>query len=181
MRITCLNLLTSSALGADVSPPVGPPRPSSSFSLASASSSSFWYLSRHWVAVLPTMGAIVLHCVGISFARCSSLSSSSFDHSILRMPGSSHSAHLALHCLGVFRASSDETRAHWFSPYLETEALRISSSMFVLKPTLIRFQHGNDHEIGNLPHSPFHHGHPDGLWITAQELIVATAHSTCTL
>lgn len=127
-----LSFLTSSALGAAVSPPSGPPSPSSSFSLASASSSSFWYLSRHCVAVRPTIGAIVRHCVGINFARCRSFSSSSFDHSIFRMPGSSHSDHRALHCLGVFRASSEETRAHWFRPYFETEALRISSSMLVL-------------------------------------------------
>ena len=66
------------------------------------------------------MGAIVLHCVGISFARCSSFSSSSLDHSILRIPGSNHSDHRALHCLGVLRARSEETRAHWFNPYLET-------------------------------------------------------------
>ena len=34
------------------------------------------YRSRHWAAVLPTIGAIVLHWVGISLARCSSFSSS---------------------------------------------------------------------------------------------------------
>lgn len=76
------------------------------------------------------------HCVGINFARCKSFSSSSLDHSIFRMPGSNHSDHLALHCFGVFRARSDETRAHWFKPYLETEALRISSSMLVHTPPL---------------------------------------------
>lgn len=65
-------------------------------------------------------------------ARCSSFSSSSLLHSTFLMPGSSHSDHLALHCFGVLRASSDETRAHWFRPYLETAALRISSSMLVL-------------------------------------------------
>ena len=120
MFLSYLNLLTSSALGAAASPPSGPPRPSSSFSLASASSSNFWYLSKHCVAVLPTIGAIVLHCVGINLARCNSFSSSSFDHSILRIPGSNHSDHRALHCLGVLRARSEETRAHWFKPYLET-------------------------------------------------------------
>jgi hypothetical protein len=82
------------------------------------------------------MGAIVRHCVGINFARCSNFSSSSLDHSILRMPGSSHSDHRALHCLGVFRARSEDTRAHWFRPYFETEALRISSSMLVQTPPL---------------------------------------------
>lgn len=85
------------------------------------------------MAVLPTIGAIVLHCVGINFARWSNFSSSSFDHSIFRMPGSSHSDHRALHCFGVFRASRDDTRAHWLRPYFETEALRISSSMLVLE------------------------------------------------
>jgi hypothetical protein len=82
------------------------------------------------------MGAIVRHWVGINFARWSSFSSSSLDHSILRMPGSSHSDHRALHCFGVFRARSDDTRAHWFRPYFETEALRISSSMLVQTPPL---------------------------------------------
>jgi hypothetical protein len=56
----------------------GPARPNSSFSFASASSNSFWYLSRHCVAVLPTIGAMVLHCVGINLARCSSFSSSAY-------------------------------------------------------------------------------------------------------
>lgn len=68
----------------------------------------------------------------MSLAKWRSFSSSSFDHSIFRIPGSSHSDHLALHCLGVFRANSEETRAHWFNPYFDTEALRISSSMLVL-------------------------------------------------
>lgn len=68
------------------------------------------------------------------------------------MPGSSHSLHRALHCFGVFLASSDETRAHCCNPYFETEvelvpmlktkgyrlpeALSISSSTFVQTPPL---------------------------------------------
>ena len=48
-------------------------------------------LSRHWVAVLPIIGAIVLHCVGISLARCSNFSSSSRLHSVFLIDGSSHS------------------------------------------------------------------------------------------
>ena len=77
----------------------------------------------------PTMGAIVRHCVGISFAMCSSFSSSSRDHSIFLIDGSSHSYQRALHCFGVFLTSRDEMRAHWFIPYLDTAALRISSSV----------------------------------------------------
>lgn len=34
------------------------------------------------------------------------------------MAGSSHSYHRALHCLALLRTSSEEMRAHWFSPYL---------------------------------------------------------------
>ena len=68
-----LSLRTSSALG-PASP--GPANPSSSFSFASASSNNFWYRSKHCVAVRPTIGAIVRHCVGINFARCNSFSSS---------------------------------------------------------------------------------------------------------
>ncbi|KAL1835053.1 hypothetical protein VTK73DRAFT_6363 [Phialemonium thermophilum] len=79
---------------------------------------------------------MVRHWVGISLARCSSFSSSSLLHSIFLMLGSSHSFHRALHCLGVLRASSDDTRAHWLRPYLDTEALRISSSMLVHTPPL---------------------------------------------
>ena len=75
------------------------------------------------------MGAIVRHCVGISFAMCSSFSSSSRDHSIFLIDGSSHSYQRALHCFGVFLTSRDEMRAHWFIPYLDTAALRISSSV----------------------------------------------------
>jgi hypothetical protein len=33
----------------------------------------------------------------------------------------------ALHCLADLRTSSDEMRAHWFSPYFITAAFRISS------------------------------------------------------
>ena len=76
------------------------------------------------------------HCVGIILARWSSFSSSSLLHSIFLMLGSSHSFQRALHCLGVLRASSEDTRAHWLRPYLETEALRISSSMLVHTPPL---------------------------------------------
>lgn len=49
------------------------------------------YLSRHWAAVRPTMGAMVLHWVGMSLAKWSSFSSSSRPHSVFLMLGSSHS------------------------------------------------------------------------------------------
>lgn len=49
------------------------------------------HLSRHCAGVRPTMGAMVRHCVGMSFARCSSFSSSSRVHSVFLMLGSSHS------------------------------------------------------------------------------------------
>ena len=72
------------------------------------------------------------------------------------MPGSSHSLQRALHCFGVFLASSDDTRAHCCNPYFETddglvlrykelmtreephspEAFKISSSIFVQTPPL---------------------------------------------
>jgi hypothetical protein len=147
-----LNFLMSSADGAEASSP-SPATPSSWLSRASASSSNLpqnqhhhgrvpairthaLYRSKHWVAVLPTIGAIVLHCVGINFARCSNFSSSSRDHSTFRMLGSSHSDHRALHWLADFRARRDDTRCHWLSPYLETAALRISSSTFVQTPPL---------------------------------------------
>lgn len=60
------------------------------------------------------------------------------------MEGSSHSYHLALHCLGVFLTSKDDIRAHCyiisnvqlfdlrvltFFPYFEMAAFRISSSV----------------------------------------------------
>ena len=66
----------------------------------------------HWAAVRPTMGAIVRHWHGYSFARCSSFSSSSRAHSVLRIDGSSHSYQRALHCFADLRLSSDATRAH---------------------------------------------------------------------
>jgi hypothetical protein len=59
------------------------------------------------------------------------------------MEGSSHSYHLALHCLGVFLTSKDDIRAHCyivnhvhmfemrvltFFPYFEMAAFKISSS-----------------------------------------------------
>ena len=47
--------------------------------------------SRHCAAVLPTMGAIVLHCVGISLAKCNNFSSSSRLHSVFLILGSNHS------------------------------------------------------------------------------------------
>ena len=67
------------------------------------------------------------HCVGITFARCSSFSSSSRVHSVFLILGSSHSYHLALHCFALFRVKSDEMRAHWLSPYFMTAAFKISS------------------------------------------------------
>mmetsp|Transcript_8259 Transcript_8259/g.30467 ORF Transcript_8259/g.30467 Transcript_8259/m.30467 type:complete len:215 (+) Transcript_8259:1905-2549(+) len=106
-------------------------------SLSQAASSSFSYLSKHWAGVRPTIGAIVRHCVGISLAKCNSFSSSSLVHSVFLMLGSSHSYHLALHCLADLRTSSDEMRAHWFLPYFMTAALRISSSVFFQTPPLI--------------------------------------------
>jgi hypothetical protein len=60
------------------------------------------------------------------------------------MEGSSHSYHLALHCLGVFLTSKDDIRAHCyiisyvhlfkmrvltFFPYFEMAAFKISSSV----------------------------------------------------
>src|SRR6266404_1977784 len=76
------------------------------------------------------MGAIVRHCVGMSLARWSSFSSSSyrtagrwllvtaaerdrrtFDHSVFLIEGSNHSYQRALHCFGVFRTRSEDIRA----------------------------------------------------------------------
>lgn len=85
------------------------------------------YLSKHCAAVRPMIGAIVRHCVGISLAKCSSFSSSSLDHSVFLMLGSSHSYHRALHCLADFRCSKEAIRDHWFLPYFITAALSISS------------------------------------------------------
>lgn len=73
------------------------------------------------------MGAMVRHCVGMSFARWSSFSSSSLVHSVFLMEGSSHSYQRALHCLADLRTSSELMRAHWLRPYFMTAALRISS------------------------------------------------------
>jgi len=53
------------------------------------------------------------------------------------MLGSSHSYHLALHCLADLRFNNEATLAHWFLPYFMTAALRISSSVFFQTPPLI--------------------------------------------
>ena len=53
------------------------------------------------------------------------------------MDGSSHSNHLALHCLALFLANSDATRPHWFMPYFMTAALSVSSSLFFQMPPFI--------------------------------------------
>jgi hypothetical protein len=66
-----------------------------------------------------------------------SFSSSSRDHSVFLMLGSSHSCQRDLHCLAVFFARSEAQRAHWLSPYLEMAALRTSSSTFDHCPTLV--------------------------------------------
>lgn len=89
--------------------------------------SKYSYLSRHWAAVLPMIGAIVRHCVGINLARCSSFSSSSRLHSVFFILGSSHSNQRALHCLADFLCSRDAIRLHWFLPYFITAAFKISS------------------------------------------------------
>lgn len=73
------------------------------------------------------IGAMVLHCVGINLARCKSFSSSSRDHSVFLILGSSHSNQRALHCLADLRWSNEAIRDHWFFPYFITAALRISS------------------------------------------------------
>ena len=70
---------------------------------------------------------MVRHCVGITFASCSSFSSSSRVHSVFFMLGSNHSNQRALHCLADLRVSKEEMRAHWLRPYFITAALRISS------------------------------------------------------
>jgi hypothetical protein len=97
----------------------------------------------------------VRHCVGSSLAMVNSFSSSSRDHSVFLIDGSSHSFQRALHCLAVFFARSDAQRAHWLRPYLEiwgicqlltmfleamgrlTAALSTSSSTFDHCPTLV--------------------------------------------
>jgi hypothetical protein len=56
------------------------------------------------------MGAMVRHCVGMSFAKCSSFSSSSRVHSVFLMLGSSHSylqMHKSMHTV-VFVVQSME-------------------------------------------------------------------------
>mmetsp|Transcript_47895 Transcript_47895/g.97894 ORF Transcript_47895/g.97894 Transcript_47895/m.97894 type:complete len:225 (-) Transcript_47895:190-864(-) len=106
-------------------------------SLRIASSNSFSYRSRHCAAVRPTMGAMVRHCVGMIFARCSSFSSSTLVHSVFLMLGSSHSYQRALHCFEDLRESKLAIRDHWFFPYFMTAAFRISSSVFFHTPPLI--------------------------------------------
>mmetsp|Transcript_6460 Transcript_6460/g.17869 ORF Transcript_6460/g.17869 Transcript_6460/m.17869 type:complete len:206 (-) Transcript_6460:2389-3006(-) len=108
-----------------------------SSSIPDAISNNRSYRSKHCVAVRPTMGAIVRHCVGISLARCNSFSSSSRVHSVFLIAGSSHSYHRALHCLADLRFSRDAIRAQLLSPYFITPALRISSSVFFQTPPLI--------------------------------------------
>merc|ERR1719397_1970674 len=80
---------------------------------------------------------MVLHWVGISLARCNSFSSSSLAHSVFLILGSSHSNHLALHCLADFLCSKLAIRLHWFFPYFITAAFMISSSVFRHTPPLI--------------------------------------------
>ena len=89
------------------------------------------------MAFLPMMGAMVLHWVGISLARCNNFSSSSRLHSVFLMLGSSHSNHRDLHCLADFLWRREAIRDHWFFPYFMTAALRISSSVFLHTPPLI--------------------------------------------
>lgn len=48
------------------------------------------YLSRHCDAVRPIRGAIVRHCVGISFAKWSNFSSSSLLHSVCQQQSRIH-------------------------------------------------------------------------------------------
>ena len=82
------------------------------------------------------MGAIVRHCVGNILCRWSNFSSSSRDHSVFLMDGSSHSYHLALHSLALFLTSSEDILLHWFSPYFMTADFNISSSEFFQIPPL---------------------------------------------
>lgn len=71
-----------------------------------------------------------------------------FDHSTFLMEGSSHSYHLALHCLGVFLTSNDDIRAHCYlvsavcsgkSRYLHS--FRISRSQPLESHPLYRISH----------------------------------------
>lgn len=85
----------------------------------------------------------------------SSFSSSSLDHSVFLIAGSSHSFHRALHCFAVYHtcqlyvhsaiagksctffASSEAHRAHWLRPYFEMAAFSTSSSTFDHCPTFV--------------------------------------------
>lgn len=82
------------------------------------------YLSRHWAAVRPTMGAMVLHWVGMSLAKWSSFSSSSRPHSVFLMLGSSHSnlrwkdsQTFNLCFSGHFHQKKDSANGFWFSAH----------------------------------------------------------------
>ena len=80
---------------------------------------------------------MVRHWQGYNFAKCNNFSSSSLVHSVFLMLGSSHSYHLALHCLADFLFNKEATLAHWFLPYFMTAAFKISSSVFFHTPPLI--------------------------------------------
>ena len=77
---------------------------------------------------------MVRHWEGSWTTRERRRSSSSGDHSVFLMDGSSHSCHRALACLALFLPSSDATRPHWWNPNLVTAAFKISSSAFVHWP-----------------------------------------------
>jgi hypothetical protein len=72
----------------------------------------------HCVAVRPTMGAIVRHCVWKIFAACTRRSSSARVHSVFLMLGSRKLYHRALHWRPVLRVKRLAIRSHWFGPYL---------------------------------------------------------------
>lgn len=97
------------------------------FCLLKATYKRYSYLSKHCAAVLPMIGAIVRHCVGINLAMCNNFSSSSRLHSVFLMLGSNHSNHLALHCLADLRCNKEAILDHWFFPYFITAAFNISS------------------------------------------------------
>ena len=80
---------------------------------------------------------MVRHWQGYNLAKCNNFSSSSLVHSVFFIEGSSHSYHLALHCLADFRFKREATLAHWFLPYFMTAAFKISSSVFFHTPPLI--------------------------------------------
>lgn len=107
--------------------------------------SRYSYRSRHCAAVLPIIGAIVLHWVGISLAKCKSFSSSSLFHSVFFILGSNHSNHLALHCFADFLCSNDAIRLHWFFPYFITAAFKISSCNLHWKFLILK-THLNDNQ-----------------------------------